>query len=50
MPWPHGPEDVQQAVPAVLDLQTMVAAIRIAIRVTLTTGEGDTRLPGGAID
>jgi hypothetical protein len=32
-----------------MDLNALVEAIRIAIRVTLTAGEGDLKLPGGAI-
>lgn len=34
----------------VIDLETMITAIRIAVRVTLTFGEGDLVLAAGAID
>jgi pyroglutamyl-peptidase len=49
VPWPADDRALPMA-GAGLDLQAMVEAIRIAIRVTLTTGDADARLPGGALD
>ena len=40
VPWPSG----------AMSLDTLVAATRIAAQVTLTAGDADLRLPGGAID
>jgi len=52
VPWPgdwEPPAPVHGVVAGSMQLDTLAEAIRIAIRVTLTAGEGDLKLPGGAI-
>jgi pyroglutamyl-peptidase len=50
VPWPAGEEGAIGAATSAIDLPAMTNAIRIAIRVTLSTHGADLRLPGGAID
>ena len=47
VPWPHPPES---AVADRLTLEMLVEAIRIAVLVTLSAGDGDLKMPDGAID
>jgi pyroglutamyl-peptidase len=50
VPWPSSHDGALPTAATPMDLPTMVDAIRIAIQVTLTTGDSDARLPGGALD
>ena len=50
VPWPASQAQSPGANGGAMDLETMTEAIRIAIRTTLTAGEADLRLPGGALD
>ena len=49
VPWPAAGQDSLPAADGPLNLETMVEALRIAIRVTLTV-KADRLLPGGAIE
>jgi len=49
VPWPADQEGLPPATACGIDLQMMTEAVRIAIRVTLTTSS-DLRAPGGALD
>ncbi len=50
VPWPAGQPTPAGQVAGRVDLETAIEAIRIALQVTLTFGEGDLRRGAGAID
>ncbi|MEO6271264.1 MAG: pyroglutamyl-peptidase I, partial [Lautropia sp.] len=50
VPWPAGQPTPAGQVAGLVDLETAIEAIRIALQVTLIFGAGDLRRGAGAID